>query len=139
MSEQQGGDTYIRCNACKCKYINDQEHIKNDFGYNRLEERYKTCVKCRSVRKKRMDRLRQEAENNKDNVKHCYRCYKNKPLKDFVCPNGKSYNACYACLDRRYNQSEPSDIPQYNVGRNLFDEILDPSSDENDIWGGKGD
>ena len=35
------------CSRCKCKYINDNEHIKHDFGYTRLEERYKTCVKCR--------------------------------------------------------------------------------------------
>ncbi len=38
---------YIKCGACKCKYINDDEHIKTDFGYNRLEVQYKTCVKCR--------------------------------------------------------------------------------------------
>ena len=47
MTEQQGNDKYIKCSSCKCKYINDDEHIKSDFGYNRLEERFKTCVKCR--------------------------------------------------------------------------------------------
>ena len=30
------------------KFINDDEHIKNDFGYNRLNERYKQCVRCRT-------------------------------------------------------------------------------------------
>ena len=38
---------YIKCSCCKCRFINDDEHIKDDFGYNRLNERYKTCVKCR--------------------------------------------------------------------------------------------
>ena len=40
-------DKYIKCGKCKCKYINDHEHIKQDFGYNRLKERFKTCSKCR--------------------------------------------------------------------------------------------
>ena len=42
---------YIVCSDCKCKHINDEEHISRDFGYKRLEERYKTCVKCRSGKK----------------------------------------------------------------------------------------
>ena len=34
-------DKYIKCSRCKCKYINDNEHIKHGFGYNRLEENIK--------------------------------------------------------------------------------------------------
>ena len=48
MAEQQGNDKYIKCSSCKCKHINDAEHIEVDFGYNRLDERFKTCNKCRS-------------------------------------------------------------------------------------------
>ena len=48
MAEQSGDDKYIKCSHCKCKYINNDEHIKSDFGFNRLNERYKTCVKCRT-------------------------------------------------------------------------------------------
>ena len=42
--------TNILCvvRKCKSKYINDEEHINKDFGYTRLEEIYKTCVKCRA-------------------------------------------------------------------------------------------
>ena len=40
-------DNYIKCSRCTCKYINDDEHIRKDFGYNRLNERCKCCVKCR--------------------------------------------------------------------------------------------
>ena len=29
------------------KFINDDEHIKTDFGYDRLNIRYNKCVKCR--------------------------------------------------------------------------------------------
>ncbi len=55
MTEQGGQqklpDKYVNCSTCKSKYINDNAHILNDFGYNRLDERYKTCVKCRTRRK----------------------------------------------------------------------------------------
>ena len=43
-------DKYINCSRCKCKYINDDEHIKLDFGYNRLNVRFKTCNTCRDKR-----------------------------------------------------------------------------------------
>ncbi len=48
---QQQTDKYIKCSTCKCKYINDNAHILNDFGYNRLDERYKCCMKCREYKK----------------------------------------------------------------------------------------
>jgi hypothetical protein len=48
MAEHNGEDKYIKCSKCKCKYINDDKHIKNDFGFNRLNERFKTCTKCRT-------------------------------------------------------------------------------------------
>ena len=51
MAEENNKDQYISCSNCKCKYINDEEHIKRDFGYTILEERYKTCVKCRARNK----------------------------------------------------------------------------------------
>ena len=48
MSEESKNDKHTICSKCKCKYINDEEHISTDFGYTRLEERYLTCVKCRA-------------------------------------------------------------------------------------------
>ena len=47
MPDTSENNNYIKCSKCRCKYINDEEHIKHDFGYNRLEERFKTCVKFR--------------------------------------------------------------------------------------------
>ena len=46
MAGESKNDEYIICNKCQCKYTNDEEHIRTDFGYTRLEERYKTCKKC---------------------------------------------------------------------------------------------
>jgi len=51
MAEESKTDKYIICSKCKSKYINDEEHISKDFGYTRLEERYKTCVRCRARNK----------------------------------------------------------------------------------------
>ena len=47
MTEKGENDNYIKCSRCTCKYINDDKHIKKDFGYNRLHERFKTCITCR--------------------------------------------------------------------------------------------
>ena len=52
MTTQCEQDKYIKCKGCKCKYINDDEHVKQYFGYHRLGEQLKTRVKCRSCSKK---------------------------------------------------------------------------------------
>ena len=125
---EQGNDTYIKCSRCKCKYHNNDESISDNFGFNRLGKTYKCCVKCRNCKaqyqryniEKIAQRRHQFWIDNKDTInarrqvliriadesngtiKYCNRCYNNKPVIDFVCPNGKSYNACYPCLERKY-------------------------------------
>ena len=47
MEETARKDIYIKCSRCKCKYHDNEENIKTDFGYNRLGVRYKGCTKCR--------------------------------------------------------------------------------------------
>ena len=37
---------YVKCSRCHKQFINDDEHIKTDFGYNTLNIRYKNCVQC---------------------------------------------------------------------------------------------
>ena len=51
MAEIDNDNKYIKCSRCNIKYHNDDAHIKNDFGYNRLNEQFKTCLKCRNSRK----------------------------------------------------------------------------------------
>ena len=99
---EQDGDKYIKCSQCKCKYNNDEDSITAYFGYNRLNEQLKTCVKCRNCRTQRRQELMRIADESNCAVYYCYRCYKNKPPNDFTCPNGKAYNACYPCLKKRY-------------------------------------
>jgi predicted phosphohydrolase len=68
MAEVKGNNQYIYCSSCKCRYINDAEHIKNDFGFTRLEVQYKTCVKCRGwAQKSREKKLKEEVEQKKLN------------------------------------------------------------------------
>ena len=66
MTEEPNKDKYIICSDCKGKYINDEEHISKDFGYTRLEDRYKTCVKCRASKKNRNKKYQ---ENHKEELK----------------------------------------------------------------------
>ena len=121
---------YINCSCCKCKYINDDNHIKNDFGYNRLNERFKTCLTCRNkkheYRENNKDKIQEYREqyyiNNKDQlndrrrelkaiaeasqgkIKYCFRCHRNYDIELFKCPNGNIYNTCYHCLCSRCKQ-----------------------------------
>ena len=44
-------EEFVKCSKCKSKYINDEEHVKTDFGYNRLGVKYKSCAKCRDKSK----------------------------------------------------------------------------------------
>ena len=86
MTEQQGSDKYIKCSACKCKYINDDEHIKADFGYSRLNQRYKTCVTCRGKQIERKQKIDEEIMN--DDSKRCSRCRNVRTVKEYGVYNG---------------------------------------------------
>ena len=79
--ENNGADEYIICAVCKCKFINDEESIKNHFGYNRLNKRWKTCYKCKERNQKhRQNKLTQEVDVNH---KCCSECYHIKPLSEY--------------------------------------------------------
>ena len=82
MSGRSEQDKYIKCKGCKCKYINDEEHIKEDFGYNRLGEQLKSCVKCRT--KNKHDKEKKKQQSLDTNVNYlCTRCYQVKPRTEF--------------------------------------------------------
>ena len=61
MAEEHGEDKYITCSKCKCKYLNSTFHVLKDFGYDRLERRYKTCKKCRA--KKQITNIKDLSKN----------------------------------------------------------------------------
>ena len=65
MTETDSKEQYIKCTRCKCKYINDDEHIKIDFGFTRLGERLKTCNICRT---KRLQYNKDYYNQNKDKI-----------------------------------------------------------------------
>ena len=81
MAEPSEESKYIKCSKCRCKNITDDEHVKQYFGYNTLEERFKACVKCRETRKKeiseRMKEYRGQFDQEVyDHHQYCTRCYK---------------------------------------------------------------
>ena len=96
----------IICNRCKHKYdINDDE-IKIHFGYNKLNERLKCCVKCRNQCKlqhkqyyqNNMDKIKEHGreygkfyyQNNKEQIKQYkeeYRQKKNTEKKQMINDN----------------------------------------------------
>ena len=61
MTEPSEADKYIKCSKCRCKYHNNDDNIKSDFGYTRLGERYKTCIKCRKTRLDNYDKYKEHA------------------------------------------------------------------------------
>ena len=66
MAEQQGINNYITCSTCKKKYINDDESIKSNFGFNILNKQYTCCVKCRSYSKTFNDKPETKEHQNKN-------------------------------------------------------------------------
>ena len=86
MTEEGKNDKYIICSKCRSKYINDEEHIANDFGYTRLEMRYKTCVRCRARNKinmktyheKHLEQIKARYESQKEEAKEYRKQYREK-------------------------------------------------------------
>ena len=128
MTEQSEQDKYIKCKCCKCKYINDEEHIKQDFGYNRLGEQLKTCVKCRNRNNKFKEKMKQQSiDTNVDKL--CIRCCQIKPKTEFgeyelhvydkelkktqkvMTP----YKSCNICREQKTNTKKIMQISRNNV------------------------
>ena len=115
---QQQPDKYIKCSSCKCKYINDYDHIKNDFGYNRLEERYKCCIKCRGQKKAYYDshheslRPKRATYNaiNRDRINaHNYEKIECKSCGNKVCRNAmRRHERENGCINNSSNASSDS-------------------------------
>ena len=47
MAHEDNKPKYLYCSGLGKNYINDDEHVKQDFGYDRLGRRYKSCAQCR--------------------------------------------------------------------------------------------
>ena len=91
MAEESKNDKYIICSKCRSKYINDEEHITKDFGYTRLEERYKTCVRCRARNK---INYKTYSEKNILNKSKLVMKLKNKKRKSITNNTGRKMLIC---------------------------------------------
>ena len=50
MTQTKEDDKIITCSRCHTKYRNTLGNVENYFGYKRLGDRYKLCIKCREVK-----------------------------------------------------------------------------------------
>ena len=99
MTEEGKDNTYIMCSDCRSKYIHDEEHIHKYFGYTILEERYKTCVKCRA---------RQQIKNKAYHEKHIE---KTKEYYKAHKEEAKEY-------DKQYRETNSDSLKEYDRARN---------------------
>ena len=99
----------IQCSMCKKKYLNNKEQVELHFGYNRLNQPFKCCIRCRGYGKKRVEKEKNKANESDGELKYCNKCKTSKPMDKFVMPNGKSYNKCRRCLGHDIYDSDEDD------------------------------
>ena len=105
----------IKCSTCKKTFLNNKEQVESHFGYNRLNERFKCCIRCRGYGKKRAEREKNKASESNGELKYCHKCHTAKPMDKFVMPNGKSYNKCRRCLrDDIYDSDDDDSSSSYS-------------------------
>ena len=77
MAEISNDDKYSKCSRCKMKYHNHDEHINKDFGFNRLNERFKTCMRCRQYK---LDNRELILQQGRERAKEYYDSNRDKEL-----------------------------------------------------------
>ena len=103
----------IKCSTCKKKFLNNKEQVELHFGYNRLNERFKCCIRCRGYGKKRVEQEKNKANESNGELKYCTQCKTSKPVDKFLMPNGKSYNKCRRCLIHDSDDDDSSSSYSY--------------------------
>ena len=104
MTEQGKNDKYIKCSRCRMIYYNNDNAIKQHFGYNRLDERFKTCVKCRQYRLDNREKILQQGrerakdyyEENKDKILESKKEYREQN-KDKINAKEREQVTCDLC------------------------------------------
>ena len=96
---------YINCSKCKLKYHNNEDNIKDDFGYNRLGERFKCCVKCRNRAKKYTDKNREKVNEYSRNYREEHK-EEQKKYKEKQRINTDKYIVCAHCRLKYINDNE---------------------------------
>ena len=94
MTEENNKDKQIICSGCKSKYIKDEEHISKQFGYTRLEERYKTCVKCKAINNIKCKTCQ---ENHKEEIKQYSKKYREEHKEERQLYDKKIYEIKIKC------------------------------------------
>ena len=112
---------YINCSRCHMKFINDDEHIKTDFGYNRLNIRYKQCVRCRTknteYRNNNIEHARKMEkiyyENNKEKQKEYSKTYYDNHKEKVIAQQSEKIECsiCKSLITRnKMNRHQQTDV-----------------------------
>ena len=80
----------IKCSTCKKKFLNNKEQVEIHFGYNRLNERFKCCIRCRGYGKKRVEQEQNKANESNGELKYCTQC-KTHPNDKYMLVDGRTY------------------------------------------------
>ena len=103
MSEIDKDNNLISCSRCHVKYHNTSESISKNFGYKRLGDRYKLCIKCRAS----------------TDIKECCVCMKrinkNNSVK-ITCNHG----ICKGCIDNIISHHHGSNIIKCPICRREY-------------------
>ena len=81
------------------KYHDHDEHINKDFGFNRLNERFKTCMKCRQYK---LDNRELILQQGRERAKEYYKEHRSEILE-----NSKEY--------KNNNKAKINEKIKYNV------------------------
>ena len=96
-------EKYISCSRCKCKYHNTSESISKHFGYKRLGDRYKLCMKCRAS----------------TNIKECCVCMK-RLNKNNIVNIACNHGICTGCMNNIISIHHGSNIIKCPICRREY-------------------
>jgi uncharacterized Zn-finger protein len=96
-----------KCSGCKCKYFIE------DFGFTRLEKRYKICVKCREKKKiKKCDQCDYSTTNSGALTTHKRTHTGEKPYACDQCDKSFSQNSSLISHKRTHTGEKPYECDQ---------------------------
>ena len=95
----------IKCSKC----------INSYAGYNRLNQHFKCCIRCRGYGKKRTEQEKNKANEINGELKYRTQCETSKPVNICFMSNCKSYNTCRICLrDEIYDSDDDDSNSSYS-------------------------
>ena len=108
----------IKCSTCKKKFLNNKEQVELHFGYNRFNERFKCCIRCRGYGKKRVEQEKNKANESNGELKYCTQC-KAHPNDKYMLVDGRTYLKGESPLEGVWHSDHtPFEVKKYVIFEN---------------------